>query len=207
MSQFFQIHPENPQARLIKQAADIIEAGGVIAYPTDSAYALGCHLGDKKAADKIRQIRKLTEKHNFTLVCRDLSDISTYAKVNNQQYRQIKAHTPGPFTFILDATTEVPRRLMNPKRRQIGIRIPDNLIALALLEELGQPIMSTTLILPGEDMPMTDPYEIRSLLEHTLDLVIDGGFCGFEATSVVSLSGEEIEIIRKGCGDTTAFEQ
>jgi tRNA threonylcarbamoyl adenosine modification protein (Sua5/YciO/YrdC/YwlC family) len=207
VSQFFQIHPENPQARLIKQAADIIEAGGVIAYPTDSAYALGCHLGDKKAADKIRQIRKLTEKHNFTLVCRDLSDISTYAKVNNQQYRQIKAHTPGPFTFILDATTEVPRRLMNPKRRQIGIRIPDNLIALALLEELGQPIMSTTLILPGEDMPMTDPYEIRSLLEHTLDLVIDGGFCGFEATSVVSLSGEEIEIIRKGCGDTTAFEQ
>jgi tRNA threonylcarbamoyl adenosine modification protein (Sua5/YciO/YrdC/YwlC family) len=207
MSQFFQIHPDNPQARLIKHAAEIIEAGGVIAYPTDSAYALGCHLGDKKAADKIRQIRKLTEKHNFTLVCKDLSDISTYAKVNNQQYRQIKAHTPGPYTFILDATTEVPRRLMNPKRRQIGIRIPDNEIALALLEELGQPIMSTTLILPGDDMPMTDPYEIRSLLEHTLDLVIDGGFCGFEATSVVSLSGEEIEVIRKGCGDVSAFEE
>ncbi|KZY33950.1 MULTISPECIES: L-threonylcarbamoyladenylate synthase [unclassified Oleiphilus] len=206
MSQFFQIHPENPQARLIKHAAEIIESGGVIAYPTDSAYALGCHLGDKKAADKIRQIRKLNEKHNFTLVCRDLTDISTYAKVDNQQYRQIKAHTPGPYTFILDATTEVPRRLMNPKRRQIGIRIPDNEIALALLEELGQPIMSTTLILPGDDMPMTDPYEVRSLLEHTLDLVIDGGFCGFEATSVVNLSGEETEIVRKGCGDISAFE-
>ncbi len=206
MSQFYQIHPENPQARLIKHAAEIVEAGGVIAYPTDSAYALGCHLGDKKAVDKIRQIRKVNEKHNFTLVCRDLSDISTYAKVDNQQYRQIKAHTPGPYTFILDATTEVPRRLMNPKRRQIGIRIPDNEIALALLAELGQPLMSTTLILPGEDTPMTDPYEIRSLLEHTLDLVVDGGFCGFEATSVVDLSGEETQVIRKGCGDTLAFE-
>ena len=206
MSQFFQIHPENPQARLIKQAADIIEAGGVVAYPTDSAYALGCHLGDKKAADKIRQIRRVTEKHNFTLVCRDLSDISTYAKVDNQQYRQIKAHTPGAFTFILDATTEVPRRLMNPKRRQIGIRIPDNEIALALLAELGQPIMSTTLILPGDEMPMTDPYEIRSMLEHTLDLVIDGGFCGFEATSVIDLSSDPAKIIRKGCSDTSAFE-
>jgi|TARA_R110001599_G_scaffold3534_5_gene19498 tRNA threonylcarbamoyl adenosine modification protein (Sua5/YciO/YrdC/YwlC family) len=205
MSQFFQIHQENPQARLVKQAVDIIEKGGVVAYPTDSAYALGCLLGDKRAADKIRQIRRLTEKHNFTLVCRDLSDISTYAKVDNAQYRQIKAHTPGPYTFILDATNEVPRRLMNPKRRQIGIRIPNNLIALALLEELGQPIMSTTLILPGEDVPMTDPYEIRSMLEHTLDLVIDGGFCGFEATSVIDLSTEQPSIIREGCGDVSAF--
>ncbi len=205
MSQFFQIHPDNPQARLIKQAVEIIEKGGVIAYPTDSAYALGCHLGDKKAADKIRQIRKLTDKHNFTLVCRDLTDISTYAKVDNQQYRQIKAHTPGAYTFILDATTEVPRRLMHPKRRQIGIRIPDNSIALALLEELSSPLMSTTLILPGDDMPMTDPYEIRQLLEHSLDLVIDGGFCGFEATSVIDLSVEPPEIIREGCADISAF--
>jgi tRNA threonylcarbamoyl adenosine modification protein (Sua5/YciO/YrdC/YwlC family) len=205
MSQFFQIHQENPQARLVKQAVEILEKGGVIAYPTDSAYALGCHLGDKKAADKIRQIRRLTEKHNFTLVCRDLSDISLYAKLGNTQYRQIKAHTPGPYTFILDATNEVPRRLMNPKRRQIGIRIPNNLIALALLEEFGQPIMSTTLILPGDDVPMTDPYEIRSILEHTLDLVIDGGFCGFEATSVVDLSEEQPSIIREGCGDVSAF--
>ncbi|MFV1873628.1 MAG: L-threonylcarbamoyladenylate synthase [Oleiphilus sp.] len=206
MSQFFQIHPENPQARLIKQAVEIIEKGGVIAYPTDSAYALGCHLGDKKAADKIRQIRRLSEKHNFTLVCRDLSDISLYAKLDNSQYRQIKAHTPGPYTFILDATSEVPRRLMNPKRRQIGIRIPENAIALALLAEFGQPIMSTTLILPGDDVPMTDPYEIRSMLEHTLDLVIDGGFCGFEATSVVDLSTEQPTIVREGCGDVSAFQ-
>ena len=205
MSQFFQIHQDNPQARLIKQAVEIIEKGGVIAYPTDSAYALGCHLGDKRAADKIRQIRRLNEKHNFTLVCRDLSDISLYAKLDNSQYRQIKAHTPGPYTFILDATNEVPRRLMNPKRRQIGIRIPNNLIALALLEEFGQPIMSTTLILPGDDVPMTDPYEIRSILEHTLDLVIDGGFCGFEATSVVDLSADESVILREGCGDVSAF--
>ena len=206
MSQFFQIHPENPQARLIKQAVEIIEKGGVVAYPTDSAYALGCHLGDKKAVDRIRNIRRVNEKHNFTLMCRDLTDISVYAKVDNLQYRQIKAHTPGPFTFILDATTEVPRRLMNPKRRQIGIRIPDNNITLALLEELAQPIMSTTLILPGDDVPMTDPYEIRSLLEHSLDLVIDGGFCGFEATSVVDLSLEPPEVLRKGCGDTSAFD-
>lgn len=206
MSQFFQIHPDNPQARLIRQAVEIIEQGGVVAYPTDSAYALGCHLGNKSAADKIRNIRKLTDKHNFTLVCRDLGDISTYAKLDNVQYRQIKAHTPGAYTFILNATTEVPRRLMHAKRRQIGIRIPDNNITLALLEELREPLMSTTLILPGDDMPMTDPYEIRSLLEHTLDLVIDGGFCGFEATSVIDLSGEAPSIIRKGCGDTSAFE-
>ena len=205
MSQFFQIHPENPQARLIRQAVDIIEQGGVVAYPTASAYALGCHLDDKRAVDRIRQIRKLSDKHNFTLMCRDLSDISTYAKVGNIQYRQIKAHTPGAYTFILDATTEVPRRLMNPKRRQIGIRIPDNQIALALLEELAQPLMSTTLILPGDDDPMTDPYDIRSTLEHALDLVIDGGFCGFDATSVVDLSTEPPAVIREGCGDVSAF--
>lgn len=206
MSQFFQIHPENPQARLIRQAVDIIEKGGVIAYPTDSAYAIGCHLGDKHAADRIRQIRRLTEKHNFTLMCRDLTDISVYAKVGNTQYRQIKVHTPGPYTFILDATGEVPRRLMNPKRRQIGIRVPNNPITLALLEELRQPLMSTTLILPGEEVPMTDPYEIRLALEHALDLVIDGGFCGFEATSVVDLSVEPPQIIRRGCGDVSVFE-
>ena len=206
MSQFFQIHPDNPQARLIKQAVEIIQSGGVVAYPTDSAYALGCDLGNKNAADKIRQIRRLNDKHNFTLVCRDLSDISTYAKVGNTEYRQIKAHTPGPYTFILKATTEVPRRLMHPKRRQIGIRVPDNPIALALLEGLSQPLMSTTLILPEEDTPMTDPYEIRALLEHSLDLVIDGGFCGFEATSVIDLSDELPEILRRGCGDVSAFE-
>lgn len=205
MSQFFHIHPDNPQLRLIRHAVEIIEAGGVVAYPTDSAYALGCDLGNKNAADKIRQIRQLNDKHNFTLVCRDLSDIATYAKLGNTQYRQIKAHTPGAYTFVLPATTEVPRRLMNPKRRQIGIRIPDNNIALALLEELRQPLMSTTLILPGDDMPMTDPYEIRTILEHQLDLVIDGGFCGFEATSVIDLSDEVPVILREGCGDVSDF--
>jgi tRNA threonylcarbamoyl adenosine modification protein (Sua5/YciO/YrdC/YwlC family) len=206
MSQFFQIHPDNPQSRLIKQAVDIVRQGGVIAYPPDSAYALGCDIGNKTAADRIRQIRRLTDKHNFTLVCKDLGGISTYAKVDNAQYRQIKSHTPGPYTFILRATTEVPRRLMHPKRRQIGIRIPDNKIALALLEELGHPIMSTTLSLPGDDVPMTDPYDIRTTLEHHLDLVIDGGFCGFEATSVIDLSDDEVVILRRGCADVSAFE-
>jgi len=206
MSQFFQIHPDNPQARLVKQAVDIIDNGGVVAYPTDSAYAIGCHLGDKRAIDAIRTIRKLDQKHNFTLMCRDLSDISTYAKVDNHQYRTIKAHTPGPFTFILDATTEVPRRLMHPKRRQIGIRIPDNKIALAILDELSQPLMSTSLILPGDDVPMTDPYEIRSMLESHVDLVIDGGFCGFEATTIVDISSEPPQILRHGCGDISAFD-
>ena len=206
MSQFFQIHPDNPQARLVRQAVDIVRAGGVIAYPTDSAYALGCDIGNKAGADKIREIRKLTDKHNFTLVCRDLSDISLYAKVDNAQYRQVKAHTPGPFTFVLKATTEVPRRLMHPKRRQIGIRIPDNKIALAILEELGHPLMSTTLSLPNDELPMTAPYDIRQSLEHCLDVVIDGGFCGFEATSVVDLSGDDPIILRRGCGDVSAFE-
>jgi len=204
VSQFFQIHPENPQARLIRHAVEIIEQGGVIAYPTDSAYALGCHLGNKSAVDRIRQIRKLDDKHHFTLMCRDLSDIAIYAKLDNQQYRLIKAHTPGAYTFILDATSEVPRRLM-AKRRQIGIRVPDNKIALGILEELTQPLMSTTLILPGDDMPMTDPYEIRGVLEHSLDLVIDGGFCGFEATSVVDLASDPPVVVREGCGDISVF--
>lgn len=205
MSQFFQIHPDNPQARLIRQAVDIIEQGGVIAYPTDSAYALGCDLGNKSAADRIRQIRRLSDKHNFTLMCLDLSDISTYAKLDNVQYRQIKAHTPGAYTFLLNATSEVPRRLMHPKRRQIGIRIPDNKIALAILEQLHHPLMSTSLILPGEDTPMTDPYDIRSSLESHLDLVVDGGFCGFDASSVIDLSGDAAEVVREGCGDVSAF--
>ncbi len=205
MSQFFVIHPENPQLRLIRHAVEILEAGGVIAYPTDSAYALGCLIGNKSGADRMRQIRRLDDKHNFTLVCQDLSDIATYAKVDNWQYRLIKGHTPGPYTFILNATSEVPRRLLHPKRRQIGIRVPDNRIALALLEELSQPLMSTTLQLPGEEMPMTDPYEIRDLLEHQLDLVIDGGFCGLEPTSVVDLCNESPVIVRQGCGDLSAI--
>jgi tRNA threonylcarbamoyl adenosine modification protein (Sua5/YciO/YrdC/YwlC family) len=206
VSQFFQIHPENPQKRLIQQAVDIIKKGGVIVYPTDCAYALGCHLGDKAALDKIKRIRKLDDKHNFTLVCRDLSEIGIYAKVDNQIYRLLKAYTPGAYTFILKATTEVPRRLLHPKRRAIGLRIPDNKIAQALLEELGEPIMSTSLILPGEVEPLTDPYDIRDLLQHELDLVIDGGYCGTEATSVINLTEDHPEVIRAGAGDITPFE-
>lgn len=205
MSQFFQIHPENPQHRLVRQAVEIIRGGGVVAYPTDSAYALGCHLGDKAAAERIKRIRRLDDKHNFTLVCRDLSDIGTYARVDNVQYRLLKTYTPGPYTFILDATGEVPRRLLHPKRRQIGIRIPDNRIVHHLLEELGEPLMSTTLIMPGETLPMTDPYDIRELLEHDLDLVIDGGYCDLEPTTVVNLCNDVPELMREGKGDPEPF--
>ncbi len=205
MSQYFQIHPENPQVRLIRQAVEIIRNGGVIAYPTDSAYALGCHLGDKNAAEKIKRIRRLDDKHNFTLVCRDLSDIGTYARVDNVSYRLLKTYTPGPYTFILNATSEVPRRLLHPKRRHIGIRIPDNRIVQDLLAELGEPLMSTTLILPGEDDPMIDPEDIREKLEHELALVIDGGFCGPEPTTVVDLSDEVPKVLRVGKGDPEPF--
>jgi len=205
VSQFFQIHPENPQKRLIKQAVEIINRGGVIVYPTDSAYALGCHLGDKNALEKIKRIRQLDDKHNFTLVCRDLSEIGTYAKVGNQSYRILKSHTPGAYTFILKATSEVPRRLLHPKRRTIGLRIPENEIALELMRELGEPIMSTSLILPGETEPMMDPYEIRDVLQHQVDLVIDGGYCGIEATTVVNLVDDVPEVIREGAGSLTGL--
>lgn len=201
MAQFFQIHPENPQARLIKQASDIIRRGGLVAYPTDSAYALGCHIGDKLALDRICGIRQINKEHNFTLMCRDLSEVATYAKVNNQVFRLLKTHTPGPFTFILDATSETPRRLKHPKRKTIGVRIPNNPIVMALLEELNEPMMTSTLILPNDDLPLTDPYDIRALLEHQLELVIDGGFCGMEATTVVDLTGESPRIARQGCGE------
>lgn len=200
MSQFFQIHPETPQKRLINQAVDILRKGGVIVYPTDSAYAIGCHLGDKQAADRIKRIRRLDDKHNFTLMCRDLSDIGVFAKVDNTQYRLLKNFTPGAYTFILDATSEVPRRLLHPKRKTIGMRVPDNAIVQALLAELGEPIMSSTLILPGDEDPMTDPYDIRETLEHDLDLIIDGGFCGLEATTVVNMTGDAPEVTRVGKG-------
>lgn len=206
MSQFFTIHPDNPQARLIAQAADIIRRGGVVAYPTDSGYALGCHLGDKSAMERIRRIRKLDNQHNFTLVCRDLSELGNYARVDNAAYRLIKNHTPGPYTFILKATSEVPKRLMHPKRKTIGLRVPQNNITLALLEALNEPMMSVTLMLPGEDLPMTDPYDIRQSLEHEVDLVIDGGFCGMEPTSVIDLAEETPQIIRRGQGDVSHFE-
>ena len=206
MSQFFQIHPDNPQQRLISHAVDIINDGGVIVYPTDSGYALGCHLGDKTAMERIRSIRQVDDKHNFTLVCRDLSELALYAKVDNTAYRLIKNHTPGPYTFILKATKEVPQRLRNPKRKTIGLRVPENHIAMALLGTLGEPLMSSTLILPGDDMPLTDPYDIRDTLEHSLDLVIDGGYCGFEPTTVVDLTGELPVITRQGLGSSEGLD-
>ncbi|RHW22032.1 L-threonylcarbamoyladenylate synthase [Pseudomonas jilinensis] len=205
MSQYFQIHPENPQARLIRQAVEIIRQGGVIAYPTDSAYALGCHLGDKDAQERIRRLRQLDDKHNFTLVCRDLSELSVYAKVDNSIFRLLKANTPGPYTFILNATTEVPRRLLHPKRRTIGLRIPNHQITLDLLEALGEPLMSVTLILPGDSLPLTDPQMIRDRLGKQLDLIIDGGACNIEPTTVVSLLDGQIEVQRLGLGDPEPF--
>jgi len=206
VSQFFQIHPVTPQKRLINQAADILRKGGVIVFPTDSAYAIGCQLDDKQAVDRIKRIRRLDDKHNFTLMCRDLSDVGVFAKVGNTQYRLLKQFTPGAYTFILEATSEVPRRLLHPKRKTIGMRVPDNPIVQELLAELGEPIMSSTLILPGEEDPMTDPEEIRDRLEHELDLIIDGGFCGLEATTVVNMTGDVPEVTREGKGDPQPFQ-
>lgn len=206
MSQFFAIHPETPQVRLIQQAVSLIQGGGVIVYHTDSAYALGCQLGDKKAMERIRRIRSLQENHNFTLVCRDLSELGTYAHVDNTTYRLLRHATPGPYTFVLEATREVPRRLIQPKRKTIGLRVPDHPIPQALLHALNEPLMSATLIMPGDDYPMTDPYDIRHYLEHEVDLVIDGGFCGLEATSVVDLTGPTPVVLRAGVGDVSDFE-
>ena len=206
MSQFFQIHPQNPQLRLIRQAVELLRDGAVIVYPTDSAYALGCHMGDKKALERIIRIRQLSEKHNFTLICRDLSEISTYAKVSNMAYRILNNHTPGPYTFILPATRDVPRRLMHPKRRTIGLRVPDHKITRALLDGLNEPLMSTTLILPGESVPMTDVDEIRRLLEHQVELVIDGGSCGIDPSTVVDMTDDMPRVIRIGRGDPAPFQ-
>lgn len=207
MSQFFEIHTDNPQKRLIQQAVDIINKGGVIIYPTDSSYAIGCHLGDKKAMDRIHAIRKLDKNHNFTLVCSDLSEISKYAVVDNMNYRLLKSLTPGPYTFILEASREVPKRLKHAKRKTIGIRVPDNNVTTALLEELGQPLMSSTMSLPGAEYPMTDPYEIRVRLENSVDLIIDGGFCGHEPTTVVNLIEDQPEILRQGKGNIDWLNQ
>ena len=206
MNDFLTIHPENPQSRFLNQAAEIVRSGGIIAYPTDSGYALGCHIGDKNALERIRSIRKLDAKHNFTLVCRDLSELAVYAKVDNVAYRILRSHTPGPYTFVLQASSEVPRRLKHPKRKTIGIRVPDNLIAQGLLTALDEPLMSVTLIMPGESLPLLDPYEIRDLLGYQLELVIDGGFCGMEPTSVVDLSTEIVEVLREGAGCVAEFQ-
>lgn len=205
MSQFFQIHPENPQLRLIKQAVQIIGQGGIVAVPTDSCYALVCHLDDKDAVTRLRRIRGVDEKHHLTLLCRDLSEIAQYAKVDNRQFRMLKMATPGPYTFILEATKEVPRRLSHPSRKTIGLRVPENRIVDAILVELGQPLLGTTLILPDGAEALTDPEEIRARLEKVIDLVIDGGACSLIPTTVVDMTHEEPELVRQGRGDVSLF--
>ena len=205
MSQFFQIHPENPQLRLIKQAVQIIGSGGIVAVPTDSCYALVCHLDDKDAVMRMRKIRGVDDKHHLTLLCRDLSEIALYAKVDNRQYRLLKAATPGPYTMILEATKEVPRRLSHPSRKTIGLRVPQNVITQALLAELGQPLLATTLILPDQDDPLTDAELIRAELEKRIELIIDGGACSLVPTTVVDLSGETPQLLRQGSGDVAVF--
>ena len=204
MARLVEIHPQDPQQRLIAEVVAVIRGGGLIAYPTDSSYAFGCHLGDKRAMDRIRRIRQTDKKHNFTLVCSDLSEISLYARVENWQYRLIKSLTPGPYTFILPATREVPKRLQNPKRRTIGLRVPDHEIARAMLETLGEPIMSSTLQLPGDDIPITDVYEIEERIGNQIDLIIDGGPTGIEPTTVIDLSEGSVEVLRQGLGDVSA---
>ncbi|SOC56777.1 L-threonylcarbamoyladenylate synthase [Chromohalobacter canadensis] len=205
MTQFFQIHPDNPQKRLIDQTISLLRGGGVIAYPTDSGYALGCCLGEKKAIEKIKWLRSLDDKHNFTLVCSDLSEIGTYAKVDNDVFRLLKAHTPGPYTFILNATNEVPRLLLHPKRRSIGVRVPDHRISHALLAALGEPLMSVTLIPVDDDLPMTDPEAIRERFGAHLDAVIDGGACHLDPTTVVDMREMPPTVVREGRGDTAPF--
>ena len=205
MSQYFQIHPENPQLRLVRQAVQIVGAGGLVALPTDSSYALVCHLDDKAAVERMRQIRGVDDRHHLTLLCRDLSEIANYAKVDNRQYRLLKAATPGPYTFILEASKEVPRRLSHPSRKTIGLRVPENIIAQALLEELGQALIGTTLILPGSDDPLNDAADIRSQLEKHIELVIDGGSCSLLPTTVVDLTGDAQLVLRQGRGDAGLF--
>lgn len=206
MTQFFAIHPENPQMRLVRQAVMVVQQGGVIVYPTDSGYAMGCQLGNKPALERIRAIRRLDKNHNFTLVCRDLSDLGTYAKVPNHVFRLLKALTPGAYTFILEATSEVPRRMLQPKRRTLGLRVPEHPITQALLEELNEPLMSTTLILPEAQAPLSEPEAIRDILGTQVELIIDGGNCGLEPTTVVDLTGDSPQILRLGKGDPKPFE-
>jgi len=200
MAQFFSIHSSHPQPRLVRQAAQIVRDGGLIAYPTDSCYALGCHLGDANAVERIRRVRGMDEKHHLTLMCRDLSEIATYAVVDNVQYRLLKSLTPGSYTFILRATREVPKRLMHPRRRSIGVRVPAHRISQALLEELGEPMLSATVLLPGEELPLSDPMEIRGRLERLVDLVIDGGACGITPTTILDLTEDTPRLVRIGAG-------
>ena len=205
MAELFEIHPVNPQPRLVREVAALVEAGGIVAYPTDSSYAFGWAMGEKSAQERIRRLKHLDKQHHFTLVCEGLSELSTYARVDNQAYRLLRALTPGPYTFILPATREVPKRLQHPKRRTIGLRVPDHPFVRAVLEELGAPIMSSTLALPGEDRPLTDPLEIEERIGHEVDLIIDAGPTGIEPTSVLDLSSGSVEVLRKGRGDTSQF--
>lgn len=206
MSQFYYVHPDNPQPRMISQCVEALKQGGVVIYPTDSGYAIGCCLEDKNAMTRICRIRKIDSNHNFTLMCRDLSEIANYAQVNNVAYRLIKNNTPGNYTFIFKATKDVPRRLMNEKRKTIGIRVPSNPIALALLEAMGEPLMSTSLILPGDDFTQSDPEVIRDLLDNQVDLIIHGGYLGQKPTTVIDLTEDTPVVLREGMGDTTPFE-
>ena len=201
MAQFFTVHPDNPQARLLKQAVQLLNQGSVLAVPTDSSYALVCHLDDKNAADQLRRIRGVDDKHHLTLLCRDLSELASYAKVDNRQFRGIKQATPGAFTFILEATKEVPRRVSHPQRKTIGLRVPEHKVLQELLTLHGAPLLAATLILPGEDLPLNDPEEIRERLEHQVGAVIDAGACSLEPTTVIDMSGDEPEVLRRGQGD------
>jgi tRNA threonylcarbamoyl adenosine modification protein (Sua5/YciO/YrdC/YwlC family) len=205
VAKLIEIHPQDPQPRRVKAVVEVIRNGGLIAYPTDSSYAFGCHIGDKKAIDRIHRIRRTDKKHNFTLVCADLTEISVYARVDNWAYRLLKSMTPGPYTFVLPATREVPKRLQNPKRRTIGLRVPDHVLVHAMLEELGEPIMSSTLSLPGDDRPLTDPLEIEERIGHQIEVIIDSGPTGIEPTTVLDLSNDSVEILRVGKGDVSQF--
>ena len=205
MSQYFELHPVNPQLRLIRRAADIVRQGGVIAYPTDSCYALGCHIGDKHALERVRRIRQADRHHHFTLVCRDVGESARFARIDTPQFRLLKACTPGPYTFLLPATRETPRRLQHERRRTIGIRVPDHPVPRMLLSELGEPLMSSTLIIPGDPLPLTDAREIRARLEHDIDAVLDGGNCGIEPTTVVDLAVMPPTVVRQGKGDIALF--
>ena len=206
VAKLIEIHPTDPQPRLVETVVQTIQEGGLIAYPTDSSYAFGCHIGDKRALDRIRRIRRTDQKHNFTLVCSDLSEISLYARVDNWAYRLLKSMTPGPYTLILQATREVPKRMQNPKRRTIGLRVPDHALVHAMLESLGEPIMSSTLTLPGDDMPLTDPAEIEERIGHEVDVIVDAGPTGIEPTTVLDLSHGAVEILRQGRGEVSALQ-
>jgi tRNA threonylcarbamoyl adenosine modification protein (Sua5/YciO/YrdC/YwlC family) len=206
VAKYFDVHPDNPQPRAIRQVVDIVRGGGLIAYPTDSCFALGCAIGNKNGMDRIRELRHLDDRHHFTLMCRDFAQLGQFVQINNALFRSLKSATPGPYTFILPATKEVPRRLLHPKKKTVGVRIPDHVVALALLTELGEPLLSTTLTLPGAEEPMTHGWEIKEELDHQLDAVIDSGECGVEPTTVIDFSGDEPEILRKGAGDPSRFE-